>query len=146
MFVKAGAIIPMIPEMSYIYEKAPDPITLDIYPDATGPSEYVMYDCETVKSPIRKTIFTCSENKTKIEISISASNVAYQLSVHYNRQPASVLADSKTLPKVKDRSAYDATKDGWYYGPGCFYGSDNIKTLNIKIPKSPKSHLIRITK
>ncbi|MHC4527361.1 MAG: glycoside hydrolase family 31 protein, partial [Planctomycetota bacterium] len=46
MFIKAGAIIPMMPEMSYIYEKTPEPITLDVYPDATRASSCVMYDCE----------------------------------------------------------------------------------------------------
>ena len=32
-----------------------------------------------------------------------------------------------------------------YDWPGCFYGSDNIKTVNIKVPKTSKSHFIRIT-
>jgi len=72
--------------------------------------------------------------------------VAYELWVHYGRPPASVVVDSRVLPKIENKSGYDAAKEGWYYGPGCFYGSDSIKTVNIKIPKSPKSHLIQITK
>ena len=146
MFVKAGAIIPMMPEMSYIYEKPPDPITLDVYPDEGRPSRWVMYDCKTVKSPIKETIFECSEDAKEIKVVISRSNVAYELWVHHDKSPASVVADSTTLPKVKDKSGYDTIEEGWFYGPGCFYGSDNIKTLNIKISKSSKSHLIRITK
>jgi alpha-glucosidase (family GH31 glycosyl hydrolase) len=146
MFVKAGAIIPMMPEMSYIYEKEPDPITLDVYPGAAAPSQYLMYDRETVESPIKKTTFTCSENQTTIELNISRSNVAYELWVHCDARPASVAVDSKQLPELKDESAYNAAGSGWYYGPGCFYGSDSLKTLNIKIPRSPKPHLIRITK
>jgi len=105
-----------------------------------------MYDCETVKSPVKETIFKCIEDKAKIAVSISASNVAYELWVHYDKQPASVAVDSKTLPKLKDKPSYDTAKEGWYYGPGCFYGSDSIKTINIKIPKSSKSRLIQITK
>jgi len=154
MFVKAGAIIPMMPEMSYIYEKAPDPITLDVYPDADGPSSYVMYDCETVRSPIKRTTFKCSEDKTEIDIRISKSDVAYELWVHYDKAPSSVTVDSMELPRVKDKSGYDAVEEGWYWGACCFYGSDSIKTINIKIPKSQtpsyrgssKPHLIRITK
>ncbi len=146
MFVKAGAIIPMMPEMRYIFEKTPDPITLDVYPDEAGPSQYVMYDCGTVKSPIRETIFKCSAVKTSIEISIGASNAAYELWVHYDKEPASVTADSKELPKLKDKSAYDVAEKGWYFGPGCFYGNDKLKTVNIKIPKSSKPRLIRIAK
>lgn len=98
------------------------------------------------KGAIRETIFKCSEDKTEIEVSISTSNVAYELWVHYAKKPASVVVDSKQLPKMKDQSCYDAAKGGWYYGPGCFYGSDRIRTVNIKIPKSSKSHIIRITK
>jgi alpha-glucosidase len=146
MFVKAGAIVPMMPEMSYIYEKAPDPITLDVYPDKTGPSEYVMYDRETVKSPISKTVFSSSEDDTKIEVSISASDVSYELWVHYDKEPASVVADSTEQPRLKGKSGYDAAQKGWYWGPGCFYGSDSIRTLNIKVPKSSAPHMIRIMK
>jgi len=146
MFVKAGAIIPMIPEMSYIYEKLPEPITLDVYPDEGAPSSYVMYDCETVRSPIRKTVFMCAEDKAKIEISISPSRVAYELWVHYDKAPGSVTVDSKALVRTKDKASYDAAKEGWYYGAGCFYGSDSIKTVNIKIPKGSKPHLVRIKK
>jgi len=146
MFVKAGSIIPMMPEMSYIYEKPPEPITLDVYPDENGPSSYVMYDCETVRSPITNTAFRCSEDKTKIEVSISTSDVAYELWVHCDKVPGSVTVDSKSLRRVKDESSYDAAKQGWYYGVGCFYGSVSMKTVNIKISKGSESRLIRITK
>jgi alpha-glucosidase (family GH31 glycosyl hydrolase) len=67
MFVKAGAIIPMMPEMSYIYERKAEPITLDIYPDESKPSSYVMYDCETVRGPFKKTSFKCVEAKKTIQ-------------------------------------------------------------------------------
>jgi alpha-glucosidase (family GH31 glycosyl hydrolase) len=151
MFVKAGAIIPMIPEMNYIYEKVPNPITLDIYPyESTGSldfiSRYVLYDCETPNSAVKKTIFQCLEEAADIKIRISKSDVAYELWVHHNKQPASVTVDSKVLAQIKDKSSYDAAEEGWYFGPGCFYGNDKLRTVNIKIPKSSKSHLIRIAK
>jgi alpha-glucosidase len=146
MFVKAGAIIPMMPEMSYIYEKAPEPITLDVYPD-TASSSYVMYDCETPKkSLIRQTTFQCSQDETAIEISIGKSDMAYELWVHCGKEPASANVDSKELPKLKDKAAYDAAQAGWYYGPGCFYGSDSISTINIKILRGTKASKVRIAK
>ena len=49
LYGRDGTIIPTMPDMRYIYEKAPNPITLDIYPAAGEASEYVMYDCETPK-------------------------------------------------------------------------------------------------
>ena len=146
MFVKAGAIIPMMPEMSYIYEKPPDPITLDIYPLKSGSSRYVMYDCETVKSPVTQTEFECTRNAGEIQISISPSDVAYELWIHVHKEPASVIADSQVLPKLQNKAAYEKAEKGWYFGRGCFYGSDTIETLNIKILKSIKPHLIQIRK
>jgi alpha-glucosidase (family GH31 glycosyl hydrolase) len=146
LFVKAGAIIPMMPEMSFIYEKAPDPITLDVYPDATGPSSYVMYDCKTVKSPIEQTTFGCTEDKTKIEISIGKSDVSYELWVHCDSKPASVALNAKKLGELADKTDYDGAIEGCYYGPGGFYGSDQVSTVNIKIPKSSNRHLVRIVK
>jgi alpha-glucosidase (family GH31 glycosyl hydrolase) len=146
MFVKAGAIIPMMPAMSYIYEKPPEPITLDVYPDDSAPSSYVMYDCESVRSPIRRTTFECAEDDTKIIISISPSKAAYELWVHYDKAPGSVTVDSKELPRVGNKCCYDQAVEGWYYGAGCFYGSDIIRTVNIKIPKSSKPQRIRVTK
>jgi alpha-glucosidase (family GH31 glycosyl hydrolase) len=146
MFVKGGAIIPMMPEMSYIYEREPDPITLDIYPEPAKSSTYVVYDCDTVKNPIEKTVLECSEDKTTIEVSISPSSVAYELWVHLEKQPASVVVDSSPSPKLGDKSAYRKAQEGWYYGPGCFLGSDNVRTVNIRVPKGSRSHLVQITK
>jgi alpha-glucosidase (family GH31 glycosyl hydrolase) len=146
MFVKAGAIIPMMPEMSYIYERKAEPITLDIYPDESKPSSYVMYDCETVRGPFKKTSFKCVEAKKTIQISISPATVAYELWVHCDQEPAMVAVDGQVLGKVKNKSAYGAVTEGWYYGAGCFYGSDTVRTVNIKIPKSSTSRVIQITK
>jgi len=146
MFVKAGAIIPMMPEMSYIYEKPPDPITLDIYPLKSGSSHHVIYDCETVKSPITSTMIECSQDSGKIRVSISTSDVGYELWGHIDEEPASVIADSQVLGKLENKAAYDKADKGWYFGAGCFYGSDTIETLNIKIPKSIKPHLVQIRK
>ncbi|HUW17992.1 MAG TPA: TIM-barrel domain-containing protein [Sedimentisphaerales bacterium] len=146
MFVKSGAIIPMMPEMSYIYEKKADPISLDVYPDAGAPSTYVMYDCEKVGGGIWKTRFVCSEDAAIIKVAISVSDLAYELWVHCGKEPAAVIVDSKGSPQLRTRSDYEAAKEGWYYGPGCFYGSDSVKTLNIKVPKGPNPHFIRIPK
>jgi hypothetical protein len=68
---------------------------LDVYPDGTSRSQHSLYDCETVRSPVSKTIFTCSQDKTKTEVSISAPNVAYELWIHSDKEPGSVALDSR---------------------------------------------------
>ena len=45
------------------------------------------------------------------------------------------------------QATYQSAKDGWWdFGTGTFYGSDTIKTVNIKISKSKKQRVIRIEK
>ncbi|MHC4573593.1 MAG: glycoside hydrolase family 31 protein [Planctomycetota bacterium] len=146
MFVKAGAIIPMIPEMSYIYEKTPEPITLDVYPERGRASSYVMYDSDTPKSVIRETVFECRQDISEIGVSVSGSDVAYELWVHHYKEPRSVAVNGEEQVKMDSKCCYDRAEQGWYFGPGCFYGSESIKTINIKIRKSPKARLILITK
>jgi len=147
MFVKAGSIIPMMPEMNYIYEKKPEPVSLDVYPAEGQTSTYVLYDRKIPKqSPLKRTEFRCSDDKTKIEVAIGPSEVSYELWVHYDKEPASVAADSRQLPRLDDKSAYDSAEEGWYYGPGCFYGCKTIKTVNVKLAKSSQGRFIRIIK
>jgi alpha-glucosidase (family GH31 glycosyl hydrolase) len=146
MFVKAAAIIPMMPEMSYIYEKESNPITLDIYPDKDNASKYIMYDRDTVISPDKKTTFTCKDNEKIIEVTISPSDVSYELCVHYDKTPASISVDGTESKNLKSKTAYDSASTDYYYGMGSFYGSQDIKTVNIKIPKAEKEHIITIIK
>ncbi|TFG49316.1 MAG: DUF3748 domain-containing protein, partial [Candidatus Brocadiia bacterium] len=146
MFVKAGSIIPMMPEMSYIYQKKADPITLDVYPEMNGSIKYAMYDCKSVKKPVQieKTEFTCDQQGKNIRISISPSSVAYELWVHSAVEATSVSVDGKKLKDLQAKAEYDKSKTGWYYGSGCFYGSDEIKTINIKAGTSSKERVIEI--
>jgi alpha-glucosidase len=53
MFVRAGAIIPMGPEMNYTGEKPQDPITFNIYPDDQGSAAMTLYEDDGI-SPAYK--------------------------------------------------------------------------------------------
>jgi len=74
------------------------------------------------------------------------SDTAYEFWVHCDKKPASVTVDSKELARLDTKAAYDAAAEGWYYGPGCFYGSDTISTVNIKLPKACTGGTIRVMK
>jgi len=146
MFVKAGAIIPMMPEMNYIYEKKPDPITLDIYPNWASNSQYSMYDCESPKTPLQytKALFTCTSQADTLTVDISKSSSSYQLSIHCPAKPLEIIVDGKKVKALDSLEKYNKTQKGYYYGNGCFYGNENIVTLNIKVPKSRNEHKIEI--
>ncbi|HEU5239956.1 MAG TPA: TIM-barrel domain-containing protein [Pyrinomonadaceae bacterium] len=44
MFVRGGAIMPMMPEMKFVSEKPTDPITFAIYPDEKGSASTTLYE------------------------------------------------------------------------------------------------------
>lgn len=117
IYVKAGAIIPMQPDMQYFGEKPLDPITFDIYP--SGESTYQLYedDGKTLNyqnGEFARTKISCSENiqTVKIEIGVSegkfqVSDRNYSLQVHLSRKPVSVFLGAKQISNWK----YD-TKTG----------------------------------
>lgn len=75
MFVKAGAIIPMMPEMNYIGEKPVDPLTLDIYPVKKGKSQFALLNRKRPDGKTQKSVFECIADGSNIEIEISNSKV-----------------------------------------------------------------------
>ncbi|MEP6741243.1 MAG: TIM-barrel domain-containing protein, partial [bacterium] len=50
IFVRAGAIIPTVPEMHYVGEKSWDPITFNIYPDDKGKASFTLYEDDGVSN------------------------------------------------------------------------------------------------
>ena len=44
MFVRGGAIIPMVPDMKYVGEKPADPISFAVYPDEKGLASATLYE------------------------------------------------------------------------------------------------------
>jgi alpha-glucosidase len=79
LFVRAGAIIPMGPEMNYVGEKPADPLTFTIYPDREGKAQASLYEDDGVSpayldGAYRRTNITYENG----EISVSAPTGNYQ--------------------------------------------------------------------
>jgi len=72
--------------------------------------------------------------------------------IFFNNLDDDVTLKMGTMPAEYSFEGTSGAMKGWdmdyyfIYGPGCFYGYDSLKTLNIKIPKSSKPHLVKITK
>jgi len=78
-YVRGGAIIPMGPEMNYVGEKATDPLTFEIYPDAQGNARTSLYEDDGVSPAYRNGV----ERRTTVtyrssEIDVSAPTGSYQ--------------------------------------------------------------------
>jgi alpha-glucosidase (family GH31 glycosyl hydrolase) len=109
LFVKAGSIIPMYPQMNYDGEKSLDTLTLDIYPSAK--SFYQLYEDDGLTRAYKEgrfatTDITCNQNANSIAININAIKGSYEnmlpqrnyiLQIHTTTQPSSVIINNKKL-------------------------------------------------
>jgi hypothetical protein len=144
MFIKAGAIIPMGPEMLYDGQKPMDPITLDLYP--SGKSAFSLYEDDGSTQKYRSGAFsrtliemdspvTPDASGGQVSVTVGAAKGtyagmpaerAYTIDMHVTAKPAKVTVAGKTLAEFapagtgraamdKVRTDFAAAKDGWYY-------------------------------
>jgi len=126
LFVKAGSIIPMQPEMKYTGEKPVDVITLDVFP--YGESSYEMYEDDQLSLNYQTGNFAL----TKISSSLISSNLTLKINkptgkflpsnhhylnkIHWSgsKSPISV---SENNVKVNAVNAISKLNDnaGWFY-------------------------------
>ncbi|HTG17158.1 MAG TPA: glycoside hydrolase family 31 protein, partial [Blastocatellia bacterium] len=122
MFVRAGSIIPMGPEMNYVGEKPADPMTFVIYPDESGQAATALYEDDGVSPAYRQGIFR------RTPVSVSRSGNGFQIEVgaregSYNPKPRNLIfvvksmsAPRQVLVDGKPLAAAGAneSKSGWY--------------------------------
>ena len=130
LFVRAGAILPMYPEMLYDGEKPLDELTLDLYPQ--GESSYTLYEDdggtrryakgEFSEQAIRMHAPAQGSGEVRVEIDPVRGQYAgqlpqrrYALRVLSRAKPDAVELDGRALPPLADRAAFDASAEGWYF-------------------------------
>jgi hypothetical protein len=157
MFVRAGAIIPMYPEMLYDGEKPKDPVTLDLYP--FGKSRFEMYEDDGVTQGYRKgesartpiemeAPFALDTPGETVTVKVGAASGqfagmltsrAYVLDVHVPAKPARVTVGGRPLPvfdvstgdraaQTKVRASFNAATEGWVYDAADRRGVLHVKT------------------
>lgn len=75
MFVRAGAIIPLAPSMSYIGEKRWDPLTLAIYPNENGSASATLYEDDGLSPAYKGGLF----RRTSISVTPAGKDFRLQL-------------------------------------------------------------------
>ncbi|MBB6239275.1 alpha-glucosidase (family GH31 glycosyl hydrolase) [Pedobacter sp. AK013] len=126
LFVKAGSIIPMQPEMTYSGEKPVDVITVDVFP--YGESKYEMYEDDNLSDAYKTGNFAL----TKITSSLTAANFTlkvakptgsfkpskhkYLAKIHWSEKadPNVVSENGIKLSTLKTADQLDKT-EGWFY-------------------------------
>ena len=139
MFVRAGAIIPMGPEMNYVGEKPVDPMTFAIYPDESGRASTTLYEDDGVSPAYRQGMFR------RTQVSSAKSTNGFQTDVaapqgSYNPGSRNFVFVVKSVSafrqvsvdgKLLAASGANEAKSGWYKV------EDGIA---VRIPDDGKAH------
>lgn len=122
MFVRAGAIIPMQPEMNYVGEKPSDPITFEIYPDAKGEAATTLYEDDGASQDYKRGVF----RRTRVKTSKAAGGVQIDVDApegNYTPAPRSFVFVIKSAPTPRQVTidgkpiavaGANEKRDGWY--------------------------------
>jgi alpha-glucosidase len=112
MYVRAGAIIPMGPEMNYVGEKPFDPLTFVVYPDAKGEASARVYEDDGSTQSYRQGVYRrTSVSATRaggaLQIKVGAPEGSYNagarditLLVKSASRTAAVSLDGKALASI----------------------------------------------
>ena len=144
VFVRAGAILPMYPEMLYDGHKPKDQLTLDLYPH--GESSSTIYEDDGLTRQYREqgkssqqTVRMSApvQGAGDVRIDVGAVQGEYQgqlpqrslaLMVHTHAQPESVEQAGQAMTQFADRAAFETASQGWFYDPQDKFGTLHIKT------------------
>jgi alpha-glucosidase len=136
LFVKAGAIIPMGPEMMYVDQKPIDPLTLKIYPHES--STYTLYEDDGKTRKYKKgeyctTQYDCTQDNGDVMIKINKRTGKYMparrkylLEVLQEDKPIDVTLNKSRLKELKSLKDFNNSSSGY------FYGSDKFLRIKFK--------------
>ncbi len=149
LFAKAGAVIPMYPQMNYDGERRADTLTLDIYPSKK--TSFNLYEDDGItrehrKGAFAKTLIEVNAGKN-IDITINPAKGNYKgkyekrvyvLEVH-THAPSIILVNNKPVKKFTSRVAFEKAKEpGFYFDANEKNGILQVKTNYLSTSKVQK--------
>ncbi|PKP49992.1 MAG: glycosyl hydrolase family 31 [Bacteroidetes bacterium HGW-Bacteroidetes-11] len=148
VFVKAGAVIPMMPVMQYIFENPGAPVWYTIFPKANGKSTAMLYEDDGESNDYKKDIYSttgvkCSFRNNDISILLKKKdfNGGFKsgkqnsgIRIYTQKVPENILIDGDKLKQIADSKLHE----GWERGknsPAWSYDKIN-KILWIRFPET----------
>ncbi len=147
LFVKAGAIIPLIEAQQTWKESTMDPMIFRIFPG--GDSGFRILG-DTLVYPHREEPYTgletrlveCSEKEGEIQITFGEFSGSFVFEVHLDHQPFSVKRNGMDLPVQEEVQNPSEMEEGWFFtmegGPTAWIkvigGEMESNTLSIAVP------------
>jgi alpha-glucosidase len=126
IFVRGGAIVPTQQVVEYTDQAPINPLTFEIYPDASSSRDY--YEDDGLSFDYQRGVslgqrLSVSQNEHHVSISISAREGSYlpparslMFKVHSQREkPHGVAIEGKTLLQLQSSAALDGATEGWVY-------------------------------
>lgn len=124
LFVRAGAIVPMAPEMNYVGERPSDPMTLNVYA-SDKQSSFKLYEDDGESLDYRQgkfawTTLTFAPGASDSTLTIGAADGSYkgqlakrryEIKLHGLLKPKSIGVNGKDLDEI-DRGAWTG---GWFW-------------------------------
>lgn len=140
VFVRAGAIIPTIPEMERTDEKPWDPIIVHVYPQGCSSFTTYLDDGKTIaweKGDYTQTTFTCTEEEGSLLLTLQESNKCftpsrYCFAVHMKHPPRYV----EGIEWHPRRRTMEEAGNGW-----CYDQFDQVLYIMIPAPESGECSL-----
>lgn len=152
VFVKAGAIVPIYPEMLYDSQVPHDPVTFDVYPD--GQTQFELYEDDGTSREHRngaysRTMITCegptfgNSGTVVVTVGESVGNYAnkpysrsYLVDIHHHGKPDLVLLNNNALTEYASLQALNQAADGWFYDQADKLGIVHVKTQALPLNTS----------
>ena len=156
VFVKKGAIIPMMPVMQYIFEKPAHPLILEIFPANDNHSAtFDLYEDDGETNNYKKDIYCrtnieCDSKEKEYNLKINERESRgyappgernYWIKLHLDQKPSGVLSGSEKLKSGKaEKIAASLNND---FSSSDWYWDKDLQTCFIKVPD--KGKMIEIT-
>lgn len=123
LFVKRGAILPMVKERKSTYEKPWDPVVLHMYP--RGCSSFIMYQDDGITTEYKtkgiytETTFSCEEYDDRAILRIDRTNryfvpAFYETIWHTDKVVKDAVCGERSMPVWETAAAYKKASEGVY--------------------------------
>lgn len=158
VFVKKGAIIPLMPVMQFIHEKKVYPITFKIFPAVQGQeASFELYEDDGESLDYQqdiylKTVVRCITSGKSYDVQIAAENKGYTipgkrnfvLKLYIDKKPASVTVANTRLKQV-NKTALEKSLDQ-DFGGLCWSWDEKEEVCYIKLPGDQSKKYVQINK
>lgn len=150
LFARAGAIVPMQPDMAFMGQKPADPLTLNLWLGADGAAKIYEDDGLTLdyqKTGFATTSVTATENGDELRVTVqprqgsfqgAGEARAYDLQINGVFQPRSVSLEGEDLPMLAREPAPNEPPGWWRHDPA-------TDRLVVSVPRRPVTEAFTVT-